>query len=191
LIGFSVYLSARTPPTSDEFTFVASGYSYWKTADFRMNTEQPPLIKLFNTIPLLFMGLNLPLEHSSWVKAKLFEMDGFYKYFIFHINNDKKEMMLFWSRISNIFFSVLLAILVLKWSTGLFGNWAGTTALGLFSLNPNIIAYTSVFMMDIGFAAFSTLAFYSLWKYFIKPSRKNLAVSAVAFSMMPHLFPER
>ena len=74
--------------------------------------------------------------------------------------------------------------MVLKWSTGLFGNWAGTTALGLFSLNPNIIAYTSVFMMDIGFAAFSTLAFYSLWKYFIKPSRKNLAVSAVAFSMM-------
>src|SRR5215813_12819993 len=36
----------RLSATLDEVPHLASGYSYWKTWDFRMNPEHPPLAKL-------------------------------------------------------------------------------------------------------------------------------------------------
>lgn len=177
------YLASNTPPTSDEFTFVASGYSYWKTADFRMNTEQPPLIKLFNTLPLLAMNLNLPTNHISWQKAQLFREDGFYKQFVFHANSDKKEDMLFFSRLFNIFLALALGAVILKFATELFGPWAGVLALAIYSLEPTRIAYTSLFMMDIGFSLFATLSFYTLWKFLNKPTIINWSYAAIFFGL--------
>lgn len=184
IVSISLYLSANTAPTSDEFTFVTSGYSYWKTMDFRMNTEQPPLLKLIDTIPLLFMSdIKFPIEHASWKKAKLFENDGFYKEFIFHANNDKKEKMLFATRAMNSALSLILAIIILLWATELFGKWAGVLALAIYSFEPTILAYSSLFMMDSGFTLFATIAFYTLWKYIKNPTTKNLAFAAIAFGL--------
>ena len=39
--------------TFDEPGYVAAGYSYLKTGDFRMNPEHPPLAKVLIALPLL------------------------------------------------------------------------------------------------------------------------------------------
>ncbi|MBI4141501.1 phospholipid carrier-dependent glycosyltransferase, partial [Candidatus Woesearchaeota archaeon] len=180
----SPHLASITPPTSDEYTFIPSGYTYWKTGDFRMNTEQPPLIKLFNTIPLLFMNVNLPLEHTSWSKAQLFGRDGFYQYFIFEANNDKKEILLFATRAMNVLFAIALGILILCWTTELFGRLAGTFALAMYALEPTILAYSSLFMMEIGFSFFSTLSLYTFWKFLNKPTKKTFILAAIALGLV-------
>ena len=46
--------------TADEANFIFSGYSYWKNADYGMNPETPPLIKLLAAVPLLHMQLHQP-----------------------------------------------------------------------------------------------------------------------------------
>jgi len=51
--------------TNDEATHIPSGYSYWKTGDFRMNVEHPPLIKLIASAPLLVLNPVLPLDHET------------------------------------------------------------------------------------------------------------------------------
>ena len=42
-----------TSATYDETTHIASGYLTWRTGDFRLNPEHPPLVKLWATLPLL------------------------------------------------------------------------------------------------------------------------------------------
>src|SRR5258708_16684796 len=39
-------------PTFDECAHLAAGYSYWATGNLRMNHEDPPLLKLWWTLPL-------------------------------------------------------------------------------------------------------------------------------------------
>src|SRR5712691_686172 len=52
--------------TFDEGTHLAAGLSYWKTGDYRMNPEHPPLGKLLCALPLLFTDVRLPFEYPSW-----------------------------------------------------------------------------------------------------------------------------
>src|SRR5881397_3128466 len=46
--------------TSDEAVHLSAGYSYLKTADFRLNPEHPPLVKEWAALPLLFFDLQFP-----------------------------------------------------------------------------------------------------------------------------------
>ena len=50
----------RQSPTFDEGAHIYSGYSYWTNADFGMNPEHPPLVKLLAAVPLLSMHLRYP-----------------------------------------------------------------------------------------------------------------------------------
>src|SRR6185437_16287642 len=40
-------------PTFDECVHLAAGYHYWTAGDFRMNNEDPPLLKLWWALPLV------------------------------------------------------------------------------------------------------------------------------------------
>ena len=54
-------------PTADEAAHhIATGYSFLKTRDFRLNSTAPPLMEELSAVPLLFMNdLRLPLDHPS------------------------------------------------------------------------------------------------------------------------------
>src|SRR2546428_4491284 len=56
----------RLSATSDEPIHLASGYSYWKTRDFRMNPEHPPLAKLLAAIPLLALHPRFDTTDKNW-----------------------------------------------------------------------------------------------------------------------------
>ena len=65
-------------------------------------------------------------------------------------------------RISTIGISILLGLLIYKWSNELFGGFAGIFSLLFFTLEPNIIAHSHLITTDI-FAAFAiTLSVYCL-----------------------------
>jgi predicted membrane-bound dolichyl-phosphate-mannose-protein mannosyltransferase len=59
--------------TYDEGFYIAAGYSYLKTGDFRMNPEHPPLAKLLDALPLLWLRPELPLAHPSWARGYLMD----------------------------------------------------------------------------------------------------------------------
>src|SRR5215467_9872731 len=55
--------------TSDEAVHLAAGYSYWKTQDFRLNPEHPPLAKLIASLQLPWVWPRLALSRSDWKTA--------------------------------------------------------------------------------------------------------------------------
>ena len=50
-------------PTFDEPVHLAAGYSYWTTGSFRLNREDPPLLKLLWAAPLV-LGDRPPYPHE-------------------------------------------------------------------------------------------------------------------------------
>ena len=166
-------------PTFDEAGHLSSGYSYLKTNDYRLNKNNPPFIKRWMALPLLFMNLNIPLDHPSWKVANPTEFGRQF----FYYDNKNADKILFWGRLQTVWISLLLGFFVYKWAKELCGNKAGLLALFLYSFAPNILAHSRLATTDIGFTCFMFIALYYFRRFIIKPSKKNLIIAGIVLGL--------
>src|ERR1700758_2805050 len=76
VLGLQLVLSVRQESqTWDEADHIFAGYMSWKQADFGLNPEHPPLLKLLATAPLLSMSLKVPELQNRDFKTEAF-LDG-------------------------------------------------------------------------------------------------------------------
>jgi 4-amino-4-deoxy-L-arabinose transferase-like glycosyltransferase len=170
-LAFSVH---RNSITWDEDDHIFAGYMSWKHADFGLNPEHPPLVKLVAAIPLLNMPLNLPVVQDRSFKSEAF-LDG--KAFLF--KNDA-DTMLFRARIAVSFFTLLLALLVFLAAQEMFGTGAGFIALALLVFDPNLLAHGAVVGTDAGLSCFMFGAVYAFYRFVKVPSAWRLIVTGLA-----------
>jgi hypothetical protein len=148
----------RLSATIDEVPHLASGYSYWKTADFRMNPEHPPLAKLLAAFPLFALNPQFDTERQSWKTA---DEVAFGPEFLYGNDADR---LLFWGRIPMILIGAIGATATFLWARDLFGPAAGLLALTLYTFCPNLLAHGMLVTTDVPLAAFTVLALYLFWK---------------------------
>src|SRR4051794_36762269 len=96
-----------------------------KHADFGLNPEHPPLVKMLAAIPLLPLNLHMPVLQGRYFKHEAF-LGG--KDFIF--KNDFNQII-FRARVAASLLTVLLVFLVFLAAQEMFGTGAGFIALGL------------------------------------------------------------
>src|SRR5829696_2656109 len=73
LISLQLYFSVRrTSQTWDEANHIFAGYRSWTDADFGLNPEHPPLLKLLATAPLLSLQPKSPELAGSFFKEDAF-----------------------------------------------------------------------------------------------------------------------
>ncbi len=164
----------RLSATSDEPIHLAAGYSYWKTRDFRMNPEHPPLAKLFAAVPLLLIRPKLDTSNKSWAGGA--EVPFSFK---FLYENDA-DRLLFWSRAVMIMVAALGAAITFLWARDMFGPAAGIFALTLYAFCPNLLAHGMLVTTDVPVAAFGVLALYLFWKRGEQPSWLNDVATGLA-----------
>jgi len=101
--------------TWDEGNHIFAGYRSWTNADFGLNPEHPPLVKLLATVPLLPLPLQTPKLQDRDFKLEAF-LDG--KEFLYQ--NDA-DMILFRTRMAAAVLTLLLALLVFLATKEMFG----------------------------------------------------------------------
>jgi hypothetical protein len=166
----------------DEPAYIGAGYSYWTTRDDRLNAEHPPLIKFLIALPLLSAGLTAPTSDPSWPKVDQWA----FARALFAEHPRDFERILLLSRISSVLLGVLLAFFVRRWAHELWGAEAGLAALLLYVFEPNILAGSSVAMLDLGLTAFTFIAMFYVWKW-LRTGRAGygtLACVALGFSLL-------
>jgi len=164
----------RNSFTWDEDDHIYSGYMSWKSGDFGLNPEHPPLVKLIAALPLLHLPVKMPaLQNRS------FKLEGFLGGKEFFFSNDA-DGMLFRARLAVSFFAVLLAVLVFLAAKEMFGTWAGFIALALLAFDPNFLAHGAVVGTDTGLACFPFASIYAFYRYVKAPSAGRLVVAALA-----------
>jgi Dolichyl-phosphate-mannose-protein mannosyltransferase len=167
-------------PTYDEAMHLAAGYSYLVKRDFRLEPQNPPLIKAFLALPL-FLGYGLPFnpdpQHWRAGDDYLIGQDFLYRSMI------PADQMLALGRLPNLFLGTCLIALMGCWAYRLWGNRAVPLAMALASLEPNLVAHSSLVTTDIGATLFIFLSVYLLWEYLNSPRWWLLAGTGISVGL--------
>src|SRR3989441_5806636 len=157
--------------TSDEAAHLAAGYSYLKTADFRLNPEHPPLIKDLAALPLLPLELSFPWG-PLWEQAEEWNIGRIFV----HENRVSNDTILLFGRLPVLLLSLILGWFLFRWGRTLFGAPGALLGLSLYVLDPNVVAHSCLVTTDLGVTLFMFLAVYFLWAWSERPSPGRLAL---------------
>jgi Dolichyl-phosphate-mannose-protein mannosyltransferase len=171
LLGFfiaqGVFFIRANSQTYDEAMHLSTGYSYLSKRDFRLEPQNPPLMKELQALPL-FLGYSLPFdpEPQYWRNRDgyLIGQDFLYK------SRLSADRMLAVSRFVTLLFGGVLLVLTGWWAYRLWGGRAATLAMALASLEPNLVAHSSLVTTDVGMVLFFFLTLYLLWEYLNNPN---------------------
>jgi 4-amino-4-deoxy-L-arabinose transferase-like glycosyltransferase len=169
--------SERNSVTWDEAHHLYSGYLSWKHADYGLNPEVPPLVKMVAAVPLLRMHLNVPPLQGRFFKDEAF-FGG--RDFLFH--NDANAVLLR-ARIAVSIFSFALALLIFAAARQMFSLEAGFIALALFIFDPNFLAHGALVTTDVSSACTIFATIYAFYRWRLAPSRKRLLLVGLAAGM--------
>ena len=166
--------------TIDEAMHLAAGYSYLAKKDFRIEPQNPPLIKELLALPL-FLTYRLPFnpDPQHWREADgyLIGRDLLYN------STPSADRMLALTRFPNLFLGTILVALIAWWAHRLWGNRAAMLAMALASLEPNFVAHSSLVTTDIGVSLLIFLTIYLFWEYMNQPTWGLLVATGVAAGM--------
>ncbi len=162
--------SAANSAAFDEEYHLGAGYAYLRTGDPRLSVEHPPLVNVWNALPLVFLNPQLPLDHPAWQTAMT---DDFCDAFLWQANPNIAIRMVLLGRLPIMALGVLLGAVVFRWTRDLLGVRAGLLALALYAFDPNLIAHSRLSTTDLGLTATMTIAMWRLWAWLEKPTRWN------------------
>ena len=168
--------------TWDEGDHIFAGYESWKTLDFGLNPEHPPMVKQLATLPLLPLHLTVPPLQNRFFKTESY-FDGRELLFRNGPANGghySSETLVFRVRIFAMFFVLAAALLVFSAAREMFNLRAGLIALTLFCFEPNLLAHGAYVATDMAASCTIFATIYALWRYIERPSAARLAVTGIA-----------
>ncbi len=165
--------------TVDEGVHLAAGVSYWKTRDFRLNEEHPPLIKLLAALPVVLSSPEVPINSPAWNEGNQW---AFAREFLYHSGNDA-DHVLFLGRLVMVALSAGLGLMVYLWGRKLAGDAGGLFALGWFALDPNFLAHGRYVTTDVGVTLAYLATLYVLARLLERWSWQTLATFGVVFGL--------
>ncbi|MBS1794133.1 MAG: glycosyltransferase family 39 protein [Acidobacteria bacterium] len=178
ILGLQLFMTVRQQSqTWDEADHIFAGYMSWKTADFGLNPEHPPLVKLIAALPLLPMPLTVPALQDRFFKENAF-LSG--KDFLYR--NDADAILLR-ARSAAAVFSLLGALFVFLGTREMFGRGAAFFALALLVFDPNFLAHGAYVTTDAGASAMIFATVYAFYRWVKAPSAPRLLLVGLALGV--------
>lgn len=173
-VGVFVVRAERTlqasSQTFDEAVHVVAGYSYWKTGDFRINKETPPLPKLLWAIPLLFDNVPFEPDADQWAKNDIWRVGDA---FLYETPGAYSER-LFPARRVNIGFGVMLLLLLGVIAYRRWGCGACVLAMAFAACDPNLVAHSVILSTDMALTVCCVATWFMLSEYAQRPTPGRL-----------------
>ena len=179
VLGAQLFFSVRRESqTWDEGNHIYTGYRTWTHADFGLNPEHPPLVKLLTATPLLGNKLQWPALDNRFFKEDAF-LGG--KEFLYE--NDP-EWILSRTRTAAATLTLLAALVVFFGTREMFGTGPAFIALTLLTFDPNLLAHGALITTDVGLACFMFLAVFMFYRFVKAPSALRLIAAGVAVGLV-------
>jgi len=188
-VALQVGSYTRTSATFDEPGSLAAGYAALAAGDFRPALEHPPLTRLWAALPLLTVpGLSFDSKALDEARPEAVAFQGPFDSghrFLYAPDgapgSARGDALLYRARFMNVLLGVLLGVLVYSWVAEWLGFPAALVALGLYTIEPNIAAHSSLVTTDLGVTCFIFGALYFLWRTSRQLTPLNIAGLAVFF----------
>jgi hypothetical protein len=178
LMAAEIFLSSRQESqVFDEADHLYAGYQYWKHGDFGWNPEHPPLAKLVAAAALLPLRLAQPDDPYSNFKSRDFYNGA---KFLYGTNADG---LLARGRGMLLIFSMGLALAVFAAGREMFGPEAGLLAMGLFCVEPVVLANGGLILTDMTLSCLIFVSVYAFYRYVKRPTAGRLLVCSIAVGL--------
>jgi len=179
VLSLQLFFSVRRESqTWDEANHIFAGYRSWTHADFGLNPEHPPLVKLLATAPLL------PSQPKSpALEERFFKEDAFLRGKEFLYQNDA-DKILSRTRTAAAMLTLLTALVVFFGTREMFGAGAAFIALTLLTFDPNLLAHGALITTDVGLACFMFLSVFMFYRFVKSPSALRLIGTGVAVGLV-------
>jgi 4-amino-4-deoxy-L-arabinose transferase-like glycosyltransferase len=174
------YVVHRESLTFDEDNHMFAGYMMWKTGDYGLNPEHPPLVKLLATVPILGKDLWVPKLQGRYFKTEAY-MDG--RDWLIR-NDGGSQWLIFRMRLAAGLLAIGLSLLVFAVASEWFGTAAGLIALALVTFDPNILGHSALVTTDVGVSLFFLASIYAFYRYVKEPSAIRLALAGVVAGLL-------
>lgn len=179
VLSLQLFFSVRRESqTWDEGNHIFTGYRTWTHADFGLNPEHPPLVKLLTTAPLLWSKPKSPA-----LEERFFKEDAFLRGKEFLYQNDA-DKILSRTRTAAAVLTLLAAVIVFFGTKEMFGTGAAFIALTLLTFDPNLLAHGALITTDVGLACFMFLSVFMFYRFVKSPSALRLIVAGVAVGLV-------
>jgi hypothetical protein len=131
--------------THDEYWHFPIGWLTWQTGEYHYDNINPPLTRLWNTLPYFVM------QPQTGEIAGITTAQGYGDAFL-QANPARYATLLWAARCMNILLSVLTGLLLAWWGNRQFGPASACLAVAIWCFSPNILANASLATTDIGAA---------------------------------------
>ncbi len=169
------YMVSRESLTFDEDDHIYAGYRMWKTGDYGLNPEHPPLVKLLATASILGEPLKLqPL------KGRDFKEEAYLGGRDFLAANDPDHHLLFRMRLTAGLLALGMTVTVFLAALEWFGLPAALIALVLAVFDPNLLAHSALVTTDMGLSCFLLLSLLAFYRWARRPTWLRLALAGLA-----------
>lgn len=122
----------------DEGLHLSAGYSILLTGDYRLNPEHPPLGRMLNALPLLFLKPDPKLDTQGWKDADAIAVG---RELLYHQRTLTPEQILLPARLVTIALTLVLALTMAFWVRARYGQPAALLAVFLVTLDPSLSAH--------------------------------------------------
>ncbi len=170
----------RESLTFDEGDHSFSGYMMWKTGDYGLNPEHPPLVKLLAAVPTLGKKLWTPPLQGRFFKGEAYD-DG--RDWLARNDGDSQHL-LFQMRMMTGILAVGLLLVIFFATREFFGTGAALFALVIASFDPNLLAHSALVTTDMAVTCFLLASIYAFYRYVKKPGWWRLIVVAVSAGLL-------
>ena len=170
----------RESLTFDEDDHMFAGYMMWKTGDFGLNPEHPPLVKLLAAAPILHDKLWIPPLQGRYFKTEAY-LDG--RDWLAH-NDGASQRLVFRMRLAAGLLALGLALVVFFAAREWFGTGAALFALTLLVFDPNVMAHSALVTTDMGVSLFFLASIYAFYRYVARPSLVRLVVAGLITGLL-------
>jgi 4-amino-4-deoxy-L-arabinose transferase-like glycosyltransferase len=160
-------LGARADaPTYDETTHLPQGVLHLVRGDYRFQVDHPPFAKLVAGMGARIVGMHLPADGPQW-RADMrnpFEHRAWAWQVLYGTPENDAERLVRGGRLALVPLTLLILVVVWRWTRALYGEGAGLAALALAAFDPNLIAHGHLVTSDAPVTALLTVAAYALWR---------------------------
>ncbi|HEU4509011.1 MAG TPA: glycosyltransferase family 39 protein [Pyrinomonadaceae bacterium] len=179
ILSVQLFFSVRRESqTWDEANHIYAGYRMWTHADYGLNPEHPPLLKLLATAPLLSSQPKSPAPEE-----RFFKEDAFLRGKDFLYQNDA-DRILARTRTAAAVLTLLTALVVFFGTREMFGYGPAFIALTLLAFDPNILAHGALITTDVGLACFMFLSVFMFYRFVKAPSALRLIAAGVSVGLV-------
>lgn len=180
-IGILGYSAIQNSPTRLEPALLAAGVSHWELGRHDLYCVNPPLVRMVAAIPVMLLGYQAdwscydvsPDRRPEFCVGRNFV----------RANGPRSRMLFTGARWACIPFAILGGLACFCWSTMLWGRTAGLFALGLWTIEPNLIGHAALITNDVPAASAGLVAAFVFSKWLITPRWSWAIMTAVALAV--------